>query len=291
MAEHASVVEIPAEAATDLTITAPIEGRAIPLSEVEDQTFAAEILGPGAAIAPESGPVVSPVDGEVIVAFPTGHAYGLRSASGVELLIHVGMDTVQLEGKHFSAKVKAGDKVLRGMPLVEVDWTAVGAAGYQTVTAETARVSVAIPEDWYVYSTLDEAEINEMATRTGADPAELKKATTFQDVVALSPGRDANNVQEIFNCALLAYEKEVVSEETMTDDVNKAGGTVIKYSTVETANGTGSYIIYSPADSPEYASSQLALPNPQGSMVRMNVYSGSTERTQELIDNIAASLR
>ena len=164
-------------------------------------------------------------------------------------------------------------------------------AGYQTVTAETARVSVAIPEDWYVYSTLDEAEINEMATRTGADPAELKKATTFQDVVALSPGRDANNVQEIFNCALLAYEKEVVSEETMTDDVNKAGGTVIKYSTVETANGTGSYIIYSPADSPEYASSQLALPNPQGSMVRMNVYSGSTERTQELIDNIAASLR
>ena len=134
VAEHASVVEIPAEAATDLTITAPIEGRAIPLSEVEDQTFAAEILGPGAAIAPESGPVVSPVDGEVIVAFPTGHAYGLRSASGVELLIHVGMDTVQLEGKHFSAKVKAGDKVRRGQTLVEVDWDAVSKAGYQTVT-------------------------------------------------------------------------------------------------------------------------------------------------------------
>ena len=134
MAEHAETVELPAEATEDFTVTAPIQGRAIPLSEVEDQTFASGMLGPGMAIAPAEGPVVSPVDGEVLVAFPTGHAYGLRSASGVELLIHVGMDTVQLEGKHFSPKVKAGDKVLRGMPLVDVDWAAVGAAGYQTVT-------------------------------------------------------------------------------------------------------------------------------------------------------------
>ena len=102
MAEHAETVELPAEAAKDLTVTAPIQGRAIPLSEVEDQTFASGMLGPGMAIAPAEGPVVSPVDGEVLVAFPTGHAYGLRAASGVELLIHVGMDTVQLEGKHFS---------------------------------------------------------------------------------------------------------------------------------------------------------------------------------------------
>ena len=134
MAEHAETVELPAEAAEDFSITAPIQGRAIPLSEVEDQTFASGMLGPGMAIAPAEGPVVSPVDGEDLVAFPTGHAYGLRAASGVELLIHVGMDTVQLEGKHFSPKVKAGDKVLRGMPLVDVDWAAVGAAGYQTVT-------------------------------------------------------------------------------------------------------------------------------------------------------------
>ena len=134
MAEHAETVELPAEATEDFTVTAPIQGRAMPLSEVEDQTFASGMLGPGMAIAPAEGPVVSPVDGEVLVAFPTGHAYGLRAASGVELLIHIGMDTVQLEGKHFSPKVKAGDKVLRGMPLVDVDWAAVGAAGYQTVT-------------------------------------------------------------------------------------------------------------------------------------------------------------
>ena len=134
MAEHAETVELPAEATEDFTVTAPVQGRAMPLSEVEDQTFASGMLGPGMAIAPAEGPVVSPVDGEVLVAFPTGHAYGLRAASGVELLIHIGMDTVQLEGKHFSPKVKAGDKVLRGMPLVDVDWAAVGAAGYQTVT-------------------------------------------------------------------------------------------------------------------------------------------------------------
>lgn len=133
-AAHAAPVEIPAEAATDFSVTAPIQGRALPLSEVEDQTFASGMLGPGMAIDPAGGPVVSPVDGEILVAFPTGHAYGLRSASGVELLIHVGMDTVQLEGKHFAPKVKAGDKVRRGTPLVEVDWDAVKAAGYKTVT-------------------------------------------------------------------------------------------------------------------------------------------------------------
>ena len=134
MAEHAEAVELPAEAAEDFSITSPIQGRAVALSEVEDQTFSSGMLGPGMAVVPSEGPVVSPIDGEVLVAFPTGHAYGLRAASGVELLIHVGMDTVELDGKHFTPKVKAGDKVLRGMPLVEVDWAAVGAAGYQTVT-------------------------------------------------------------------------------------------------------------------------------------------------------------
>ena len=132
--EVVEAVELPAEAATDYTVTAPIAGRAVPLSEVADQTFASGVLGPGMAIAPAEGPVVSPVDGEVLVAFPTAHAYGIRSASGIELLIHIGMDTVQLEGKHFTPRVKAGDTVLRGQTLVDVDWEAVKAAGFQTVT-------------------------------------------------------------------------------------------------------------------------------------------------------------
>jgi PTS system sucrose-specific IIC component len=119
---------------TDLTVTAPLTGKAIPLSEVKDPIFSGGTLGPGAAIVPTSGHVVSPVDGEVIVAFPTGHAYGLRSASGVEILIHVGMDTVQLGGKHFQAKVKVGQRVRRGDLLAEVDLAGVAAAGYDTTT-------------------------------------------------------------------------------------------------------------------------------------------------------------
>ena len=133
LAEQADV-EIPEEAAEDLSVASPVQGRAVSLSEVKDQTFASGMLGPGVAVAPAEGPVVSPVDGEVLVAFPTGHAYGLRSASGVELLIHVGMDTVELDGRHFSPKVKAGSKVRRGQVLVDVDWAAVKKDGYETVT-------------------------------------------------------------------------------------------------------------------------------------------------------------
>ena len=133
-AAQAAPVEIPAEAAHDLTVTAPIKGRSVPLSEVADPTFSQGLLGPGMAIVPDSGPVVSPVDGEVLVVFPTVPAYGLRSASGVELLIYVGMGTVKLDGKGFTPHVKAGDKVRRGTPLVDVDWAAIKAAGYETVT-------------------------------------------------------------------------------------------------------------------------------------------------------------
>ncbi|WP_314718030.1 glucose PTS transporter subunit IIA [uncultured Actinomyces sp.] len=133
-AAQAAPVEIPAEAAHDLTVTAPIKGRSVPLSEVADPTFSHGFFGPGMAIVPDSGPVVSPVDGEVLVVFPTVPAYGLRSASGVELLIYVGMGTVKLDGKGFTPHVKAGDKVRRGTPLVDVDWAAIKAAGYETVT-------------------------------------------------------------------------------------------------------------------------------------------------------------
>ena len=78
--------------------------------------------------------MVSPIDGEVKVAFPTGHAYGLASASGVEILIHIGMDTVELNGEGFKPLVKTGDKVRKGQPLVEVDWDLLKSKGYEIVT-------------------------------------------------------------------------------------------------------------------------------------------------------------
>lgn len=118
----------------DLNVTTPVSGRLIALSDVSDATFAQGLLGPGAAVVPADGPVVAPVTGEVIVAFPTGHAYGIRADSGLEILIHIGMDTVQLDGKHFDAKVTTGQRVERGDTLVEVDWAAVAAAGYDLTT-------------------------------------------------------------------------------------------------------------------------------------------------------------
>ena len=129
-----TAVELPKGADEDFVITSPVQGRAVTLSEVKDQTFSSGMLGPGGAIAPTEGPVVSPIDGEVLVAFPTGHAYGLRSASGVELLIHVGMDAIELGGKYFRPRVKAGETIRRGQVLVDVDWIEVAKAGYETMT-------------------------------------------------------------------------------------------------------------------------------------------------------------
>lgn len=132
-AEQAEVV-FPVGAEQDYQVSAPVRGQLLALDQVNDQTFASGMLGVGAAVLPSEGPVTSPVDGEVVVAFPTAHAYALRSVSGIDILIHIGMDTVQLKGEHFASKVVKGQKVRRGDVLAEVDWAAVAAAGYDLTT-------------------------------------------------------------------------------------------------------------------------------------------------------------
>lgn len=117
-----------------IEIACPVAGTVVPLSEVPDPTFAQEILGKGAAVIPSEGRVVAPADGTVDVMFDTGHAVSMTTADGVELLIHVGIDTVKLNGEHYKACCKAGDKVAKGQTLIEFDPEAIKAAGYETVT-------------------------------------------------------------------------------------------------------------------------------------------------------------
>lgn len=115
-------------------VFSPIKGKVVPLKEVPDETFSSEILGKGVAIVPEEGKVFAPFDGEVMSVFDTLHAYGLRSDDGVEVLIHIGLETVRLEGKGFTSYVKQGDKISRGDLLVEMDLDFIQKEGYEIVT-------------------------------------------------------------------------------------------------------------------------------------------------------------
>ncbi|KXG42697.1 PTS beta-glucoside transporter subunit IIBCA [Tepidibacillus decaturensis] len=119
---------------SDEKVFSPLDGKVIALSKVPDSAFSSEAMGKGIAIEPKSGRVVSPVNGTVSVAFKTKHAIGLVSDHGAEILIHVGIDTVQLEGKYFTFHVKQGDQVKVGDLLVEFDIDKIKEAGYEVVT-------------------------------------------------------------------------------------------------------------------------------------------------------------
>ena len=115
-------------------VDCPMDGKLIPLGEVADETFASGVLGAGVALEPTDGTVYAPFDGTVETLLDSHHAIGLRSADGVELLVHIGRDTVALNGQHFTAFVKAGDTVKKGQRLLVCDLDAVRAAGYDITT-------------------------------------------------------------------------------------------------------------------------------------------------------------
>ena len=117
-----------------INITSPVEGNVIPLSEVPDATFAQEILGKGVAIVPQKGVIYAPFDGTVDVMFETGHAVGIVGENGIELLVHIGIDTVNLEGKCFTPKKVTGDSVKKGDILIEFDIKKIKEEGYDVTT-------------------------------------------------------------------------------------------------------------------------------------------------------------
>lgn len=132
-------------------LVSPVKGKVIPLTEVSDETFASEMLGTTVAVEPADGKIIAPCDGEVSNIFDTGHAVCLTTKTGGELLIHVGIDTVKLEGKGFTKKVSDGDKVHAGDLLIEADLEVIKAAGYPAAT----MVILTNPED---FSTVEKAE-------------------------------------------------------------------------------------------------------------------------------------
>ena len=138
VSEEETVASVKEEVAVDnfseLVIKSPLKGKVIPLSEVNDDVFSAEILGKGVAIIPEEGVVVSPVEGTVEVVLESKHAVALKSKEGVDILIHVGIDTVNLAGKHYNSFVNAGQQVKVGDKLLEFEKDEIIKAGYEVVT-------------------------------------------------------------------------------------------------------------------------------------------------------------
>lgn len=209
----------------DIRISSPIKGTLIPLNEVNDPVFGGGAMGRGMAVKNPEGKVYSPFDGEVTVFFPTGHAIGLKSTDGIELLIHVGMDTVKLNGQCFSPKAEAGDKVKRGQLLLEFDPEGIVEAGYETTTpvvvtnhAEFGNITFEL-EDQKITSEAPAEEENAGPVEKDEDDAKFDNLPDEQRVANLIMkyvgGPD--NVRTAEHCAtrlrLIVNDKSKIQEK------------------------------------------------------------------------------
>ncbi|MDY4315701.1 beta-glucoside-specific PTS transporter subunit IIABC [Pectobacterium actinidiae] len=132
--QHANAQPLKEAPATAEQLGSPVKGELLPLEEVNDKVFSSGVVGQGIAILPQEGLIYSPVDGVIASTFTSGHAVGILSQNGAEILIHVGINTVQLEGQHYEMHVAEGDKVKKGQLLLAFDLEAIQKAGYDTVT-------------------------------------------------------------------------------------------------------------------------------------------------------------
>lgn len=119
----------------DVLLKSPFEGEIIDISEVNDPVFSGKMLGDGAAVKPINSTAVAPCDGTVSNIFPTNHAFGITTKEGLEILVHIGLDTVSLNGDPFKRLADVGSKVKKGTPIIEVDFDKIKEAGKDTITA------------------------------------------------------------------------------------------------------------------------------------------------------------
>lgn len=117
-----------------IELVSPITGNILPMEEVPDKVFSDKMMGDGLAIEPSEGKILSPVDGTIVTIFPTNHAIGLESKEGLEILIHIGLDTVELQGEGFNRIIEEGQKVKKGDLLMEFDIEKIQVAGKSTIT-------------------------------------------------------------------------------------------------------------------------------------------------------------
>ena len=118
----------------DEILQSPLTGELVALSDVPDEVFSSGVLGKGIAVNPSEGKIFAPADAEVTTLFPTGHAIGLKTSKGTEILIHIGMDTVKMNGDGFKTHIQQGDKVKQGQLLIEFDIGKIKKAGYPIIT-------------------------------------------------------------------------------------------------------------------------------------------------------------
>ena len=229
----------------DIRLDSPLNGQLVELKEVKDPAFAGGAMGLGAAIKNPDGKVYAPVDGEITVLFETKHAIGIRSAEGAEILIHVGLDTVKLNGEHFEAKVAQGDMVKKGQLLLEFDEAAIKAAGYDTTTpvlvtnaAEFGKITVAL--DGKEITSAAAAD-DEAAATDANEYADLPKEVRVAKLIAKYVG-GMDNVRNAEHCAtrlrLIINDKSKIDEKAI-ENIDGVKGQFFAAAQYQIILGTG----------------------------------------------------
>ncbi|BEU88415.1 hypothetical protein TAMA11512_18790 [Selenomonas sp. TAMA-11512] len=229
----------------DVLLKSPLQGRLIALCEVHDPAFASEAMGRGAAVTEPKGEVTSPFDGTVTVLFPTKHAIGLLGDDGTEVLIHIGLDTVKLDGKHFEAHVEQGWRVSAGQLLIRFDAEAIQAAGYDTTTpivvtnaANYGDITVQLGEDAVVSKSAEEETPTEETVSVYADlPAEERVCREILDHIG-----GLENIRAAEHCAtrlrLILNDKSKIDEKAV-ENIDGVKGQFFAAAQYQIILGTG----------------------------------------------------